>query len=202
MIGFTQTHITLLHRVAQHDDAAWAEFLARYGELIRGFCRRYGVQPADVDDVQQDVLLSLTKAMPGFEYDPARGRFRGYLKTVVVHACQRRLQQRTIQNPAPGALAESVTGPLEAHPAPRGDAEDNRWEAEWRQYHLRMAMRTIRAEFSETDVEAFDRYAVAGEGVEQVAADLGISRDAVYQAKSRISKRLMQVVEKQVEEEG
>jgi len=79
--------------------------------------------------------------------------------------------------------------------------EEN-WEQEWRQYHLRLAMRKIDAEFNETDRTAFELYALEGQDVSEVATVLGMSTDQVYQAKSRIKNRLTELIAQQVEEEG
>lgn len=89
------THISLLARLSGGEDPlAWTEFCHRYGELIRNFCRAQHLQPADCDDVLQDVLMSLTKSMPRFEYDPSRGKFRSYLKTITLHAIFARTRQK------------------------------------------------------------------------------------------------------------
>ena len=73
----TATHTTLLARLSQGSDgAAWAEFHERYGELIRRFARSRSMQSSDCDDILQEVLLSLSKTMPTFQYDPTRGKFR------------------------------------------------------------------------------------------------------------------------------
>ncbi|MDZ4831604.1 MAG: sigma-70 family RNA polymerase sigma factor [Phycisphaerae bacterium] len=85
------THITLLERIADGKDVeAWQELLERYGDLIRGFGRRRGLSQTDCDDVVQDVLTNLVSAMPTFRHDPAKGRFRGYLKTIAVRSILRR----------------------------------------------------------------------------------------------------------------
>ena len=60
------------------DGRAWAAFAARYGGLVRAWCRRRGLQAADAEDVTQAVLAALYRAMPTFEYDAGRG-FRGYV---------------------------------------------------------------------------------------------------------------------------
>lgn len=201
MISQTATHLTLLQRLSAEQTAAsgnvaWGEFVDRYGELIRGFCRHHGVKAHEVDDVMQDVLLSLTKAMPKFRYDPARGKFRGYLKTVTLHAIFARSRQNqragTLQ-PALDDLVATVSGD------PTADAQ---WEQEWRQYHVRLAMRTLRSEFSPRDMEAFERYAVAGEDGAGVAKDLGLSLDGLYKVKSRMTQRLSALIAQQVQEEG
>jgi RNA polymerase sigma-70 factor (ECF subfamily) len=200
----SQTHATLLARLGERGDGtdrgrAWSEFVDRYGELIRGFCRRHGLQASDTDDVLQDVLLSLSKAMPGFAYDPAIGKFRSYLKTVVLHAIYRKLCQAR-GGAALGDVESIAAG--EAITASGDPATDSQWEQEWRQHHLRQAMRAIDAEFSARDRAIFDRYAIGGELAEVVGREMGVTLDALYQIKSRITRRLSQVIEAQVAEEG
>ena len=60
-------------------------FVACYGPKIRGWCRQRGLQPADAEDVTQDVLLRLSRALKTFTYDPSR-TFRGWLRAVTLHA--------------------------------------------------------------------------------------------------------------------
>lgn len=192
----TTTHATLLARVAVGTDpTAWREFAARYGELIRGFALRRNLQAADCDDVVQEVLLSLSKSMPNFQYDPAKGKFRSYLKTVVLHAIFKFSRQK--QGEVALEDIEQAT-----RTAAADESTERFWDAEWRQYHLRQAMQIIAAEFNPADRAAFQAYAVEGRDAPAVAAELGLSLDQVYQAKSRILKRLGQVIERQVEDEG
>ncbi|HRP64042.1 MAG TPA: sigma-70 family RNA polymerase sigma factor [Phycisphaerales bacterium] len=191
MIGQT-THISLLARLGEGaDPLAWAEFCHRYGELIRNFARSRNLQPADCDDVLQDVLMALTRSMPGFEYDPSRGKFRSYLKTVTLHA----IFARSRQNHGQAPLREGEAA------AARPDIESS-WDEQWRQYHLRQAMNRIEAEFNESDLAAFTQYALNGRSAKDTAGALGLSLDQVYQAKSRILKRLSTLIDEQVEEEG
>src|SRR5687768_13130438 len=85
----SMTSTTLLLRL-QHspsDQAAWAEFVERYGRRIQGWCRQWGLQEADAQDVAQTVLVKLLRAMETFRYDPKQ-RFRAWLKTVTHHAWQ------------------------------------------------------------------------------------------------------------------
>ncbi len=190
------THATLLRRLSDGvDPQAWNEFQQRYGELIRGFSRRRGLQLADAEDVMQDVMMALVRTMPGFQYDPAKGKFRGYLKAAALHAIYKRLAMRA------GAVdLERIEHTTRA--AAQDDEVEESWELEWRQYHVRLANAVIDAEFNAADRAAFRRYAVEGADVKSVAAELGLTADQVYQAKSRILKRLSQQIELQVAEEG
>jgi RNA polymerase sigma-70 factor, ECF subfamily len=196
------THTTLLARLARgprngagEDPDAWDEFCERYGGLIRSFARRQGVQDNDCDDVLQDVLLALTRDIGGFQRDPARGTFRGFLKVVTLRSVFKRFRQKS-----PAARPVELEGAVMDASA---DASiDDQWEAEWRDYHVRQAMRAIESEFGEKDRAAFEHYALAGRSVNETAELLGLTLDQVYQAKSRITRRLSELIAQQVTEEG
>src|SRR5262245_5428098 len=66
-----QTSTTLLRRLrlTPADETAWAAFVGRYGGLIYRWCREWGLQPADAEDVTQNVLVELSKQMRSFVYD-------------------------------------------------------------------------------------------------------------------------------------
>ncbi len=59
--GSARTSPTLLGRLRQQpsDQAAWEQFVARYGRLILAWCRRARLQDADIEDVSQIVLIKL-----------------------------------------------------------------------------------------------------------------------------------------------
>ena len=190
------THATLLARLADGvDPAAWREFHDRYADLLRGFARRYGLQPADCDDATQEILLALAKSVGKFQYDPAKGKFRSYLKTVALRTVFRILRQKK------AARTLELSG--EEVDAAAGDsATEEYWEQEWRQYHVRRAMRRLESEFNEQHRMVFSHYAVKGLPASKTAAELGLSVDQVYQAKSRILRRLSALIAEQIEEEG
>jgi RNA polymerase sigma-70 factor (ECF subfamily) len=131
--------------------------------------------------------------MRGFEYDPQKGRFRGFLKTIAVRTLGKRFRAAR-----PGLDQSAASRALEAAAA----ADDADWEAEWRQHHLRTAMQRVRTEFRATDLLAFDLLTRERRDARSVGAELGISVDAAYQAKSRILRRLRELVAEQVAAEG
>src|SRR5271169_2501591 len=83
----SDTRVTLLGRLraAPNDPAAWSEFVEWYGGKIYVWCRAWGLQEADANDVTQDVFVKLSGCMKDFQYDP-NGGFRKWLKTVTHHA--------------------------------------------------------------------------------------------------------------------
>jgi RNA polymerase sigma-70 factor (ECF subfamily) len=190
------THTTLLTRLSEGiDPAAWKEFHDRYLELIKGFGRQCGLQPADCDDAAQEVFLALSKSMSDFSYDPEKGRFRSYLKTVSLRIIFRILRQKQDQKPLNDLerIDKSAFTDSEV---------EEMWETEWRQYHMRQALGRIESEFNEKDRLAFSLYVLKNRPAEETAKKLGLSLDQVYQAKSRIIKSLSQMITEQIKDEG
>ena len=62
-------------------EMGWGIFVDRYGPIICGFARNAGLPSSEADDIMQTVLFNFFRVADQFEYDPSKGRFRGYLET-------------------------------------------------------------------------------------------------------------------------
>jgi len=188
----TQPSLLLRLRDPTNEDA-WREFEAKYRDLVLGYCRRCGLQPADCDDVQQLVWMHLSKGMRGFEYNPQLGRFRDYLRRVVRNAIARHFSRPTPADLALDTAMLAVT--------PSGDTDsDQEWEAEWVDHHYRLAMETVRRTFDNRSVMIFERL-VAGETVASLAAAFSTTDQAVHKIKQRIRERMTSLIDRQIREE-
>ena len=77
-----ETRASLLVRLKDSaDDAAWAEFTEIYRPLICRLARARGFQHADAEDLAQQVLTSVARAIGRWQAEPARARFRTWLRT-------------------------------------------------------------------------------------------------------------------------
>ena len=66
-----ETRASLLIRVRDPaDQAAWHEFVEIYRPIILRLARQKGMQEADAEDVAQQVLVTLAKAVEQHEHDP------------------------------------------------------------------------------------------------------------------------------------
>jgi RNA polymerase sigma-70 factor (ECF subfamily) len=179
------TSATLLHLLKGTGiecEAAWVTFCERYEPIIAGFARRQGIPGSQVPDVVQQVILGFFAAQPRFVYDPARGRFRGYLKSCVAHEVQR---VRT------SAAASARREEAVAVPDLAAESVDLTWDAEWEAQQLRQALERVRARYREGKTfEAFHRTFVLDQPAEQVAADLQMSLNSIYQARARVLAKL------------
>lgn len=195
-----ETSATLLLRLKSGGDErelAWAGFCQRYEPIIVGFARRMGVATGEIPDLVQQVLMGFYSAQPRFVYKPELGRFRGYLKTCVLHEIQR---IRTINT---GRLRREESVARDEHARDTTLDVDELWEKQWEATRLEQAMERVREHYKSTPTfEAFRRTMVLGLDPGEVAAELGISRDSVYQAKTRVLARLKLEVDALAEEAG
>jgi RNA polymerase sigma-70 factor (ECF subfamily) len=77
------TRPSLLVRVRNASDAdAWRTFVAVYAPVVYRYARRQGLQDADAGDLTQEVMSELSRAIRDFTYQPERGRFRSWLRTI------------------------------------------------------------------------------------------------------------------------
>jgi RNA polymerase sigma-70 factor (ECF subfamily) len=189
------TQPSLLSRVRDPSDhRAWAQFEAKYRQLILRFCRRRGLQQTDAEDALQLSMTNLVQALPKFIYDPGRGRFRDYLYQVVRSAISR---SKSRPNSADRALDTSMLEMLPDQGEPHAAAQ---WEREWINHHYRLAMEVVRQTFEPRSVEVFER-SVRGESTEQLAEAFAMSRQAVHKVRQRIRHRMEELIAQQVDEE-
>jgi RNA polymerase sigma-70 factor (ECF subfamily) len=187
-VSDSRTRRTLLERVAQSgagSQAAWSEFVGRYGRKIYGWCLLWRVQDADAQDVTQIVLLKLAQRMKEFAYDPSRS-FRAWLKTVTYHAWQDFVASRRTAPLASGA--EPDAGWLDSIAA--RDDLSRELEELFDLELLEAAMERVRLRAAPHTWMAFAMTAVEGIAAPEVARRLGMKIARVYAARSNIQQRL------------
>jgi RNA polymerase sigma factor (sigma-70 family) len=98
-------------------------FFSRYGNAIRGYLNAILRDPADAEEVMQELLLALLRR-GGADTWPCKGRFRDYLKTAARNAAITYLRKKGRQPAA---------ADLEVHADPRSSNEvaDRVLRSEW-----------------------------------------------------------------------
>jgi RNA polymerase sigma-70 factor, ECF subfamily len=178
------------HAAGAARNEAWSLFMDRYAPIIRGYARKQGLAGTDVDDLIQETFTSLLN----FEYDPAKGRFRGYLKTCVINSI-RRLRAKRHELPADAQPAAEVAQAEQ-------DPFDQLWEAE----QLRYAMELVRDHYLQRGdlktYRAFEMQTIQELPPTSIAEELKITVESVYQAKSRVLSRLRKTLETLEQQDG
>jgi RNA polymerase sigma factor (sigma-70 family) len=185
-----ETRESLILRVQDPaDEEAWREFVGIYRPVVYRLARRRGLQDADAEDLAQRVLMSVARAIGGWEPDRERGPFRGWLRRIARNAI---INAVTRGRPDAGAGGTSMLQRLEQRPggSAAGGGALEELETEYRRSVLRWAAREVQREFHEETWAAFRMTAVEGRSVEEVSAALDKLPGAVYAARSRVMRRL------------
>jgi RNA polymerase sigma-70 factor (ECF subfamily) len=181
------TPVSLLERVrSPGEQLAWGRFVEMYTPLLYYWTCRMGLQESDAADLVQEVFTILVAKLPNFVYDRDKS-FRGWLRTIL-HNKWRDKQRRLAAEPAiqNGSALLNEASPLET---------ETFWEIEYRQHLVGRALELMQNEFQPTTWKACWEVVITGRPASEVAAELGISVDSVYAAKSRVLRRLRKELE-------
>jgi RNA polymerase sigma-70 factor (ECF subfamily) len=171
------TSPSLLKRVRQPGDrAGWERFIQLYTPVLYSWATRAGVR--DPSDLVQDVFTTLVEQMPHFCYDPGRGHFRQWLKTILMNKLR-----KAARRPVPAPLADV---PARSDPALEFD------DAEYRRHLMARALHLMQTDFQPATWKSFWECEVNGRPAAEVAGELGLTAGAVWVNKSRVLARLRQ----------
>jgi RNA polymerase sigma-70 factor, ECF subfamily len=179
---------TLLDQIRTRRPDAWRRLVDLYGPVVYRWCRLLGVGRSDTSDVVQEVFAAVAAGAQRFRRETPEQSFGAWLRTVTRskvcdHFRRRRnqlegqggtaAQQRLLDLPEPSQESLSRSAPLETDSG-----------------FVRRAMEVVRAEFEPRTWAAFWQVAVDGQSPAETAAALQVSVASVYQAKSRVLRRL------------
>jgi RNA polymerase sigma-70 factor, ECF subfamily len=183
------TSLSLLDRLkaARPEASDWRHLQGIYLPLIQRWLGRVPGLGDEAADVAQEVLIVVFREVPRFDRR-REGSFRAWLRRVTVNRI-RSYRRKRHRRPAVGL--DPADGFLD-----RLEAANSELAREWDQDHDRHVFERLLAivqpDFHPTTWEAFRRFAVDGLPAAHVAEELGLTENAVLQAKSRILKRLRQ----------
>ena len=194
-MAFT-TKKSLLAKVRAGDEVSWQEFYEEYKPLILLVGSDCSLKPDENEELVQQVMCELfTRDIIGkydpdhipddvkFTYDPARGRFRYFLKKIVrnqaIKIYRKRFDHADLED------AETVCGENEF---------DAVWSEEWRRHVLNMALIELRGRVQPETYSAFEMYAMQNRNLHEVCKFLDMSESSVYTAKSRCIAALKEII--------
>lgn len=179
------TPLSLLERLRSDEASteAWDEFVERYGRLLYRWCRRWGLQECDAQDVTQDTLMAVVRQIGRFQY-LTRGSFRAWLKTIANRCWYRIVESRNrAGDPAGGNVTLDALSSLLA----RGDLEQE-FQRQAEREILALAMARVKRRVEPRSWEAFRLTTLEHRSGPEVAAELDMRVGAIYMARWRIQK--------------
>jgi RNA polymerase sigma-70 factor (ECF subfamily) len=178
-----ETRVSLIQRVREKQTDAWTEFLDIYRPLLVAYVHKRGVSEHDAADVVQDVFTRLMTALTEFELDAERGRFRTWLWRVTHSALTDWARRRAVRDRAERGWVD------QRQPADDADA-DGEWNELYRRRILEAAIERVRASAQPITWACFEGRILAARPATEIAAETGVSINAVYVNASRLLARV------------
>lgn len=182
------TSVTLIQKIRSGDESAWMRMVDLYTPLVCHWCQRWGLQSADVDDVAQDVFVTVSKNIESFRKEYAGDTFRGWLRGIA----RNKLYEfnRRSGSQATGAGGDDAQRRIAEIPDEPNETGDDPADAEQISALFRRVLDAIRTEFEPKTWQAFWRVAMDEVSTADVADELKMSTSAIRMAKSRVLRRL------------
>jgi RNA polymerase sigma-70 factor (ECF subfamily) len=183
------TSTSLLERVKGKDADAWQRLATVYGPLVYRWCRQRDLHCEDAADVVQEVFAAVATGIAGFRGEARRGTFRAWLKTITLNKISDHFRTRRGGPAAKGGTQaqEELLQVADSMGQSIGDDASEVDDALWRR-----TLEFVQGEFEDRTCRAFMEIVIRRRPVADVASELGMTLDAVYQAKSRVLRRLRQ----------
>src|SRR5262245_42829 len=169
MPSLPETRASLILRLPDPADArAWDEFVEVYAPLVYRLARRHSLQPADADDLVQDVLSAVSRSVEGWLARSDRGQFRAWLLRI---AKNHAINSLTRHKHRPVGTGDSnMAHMLTQHPDANGAASE--FELEYRRELFLWASQRVREQVTEPTWKAFWLSTVEEKPIAAVAAQL------------------------------
>jgi RNA polymerase sigma factor (sigma-70 family) len=195
----TETRSSLIRRVRDAADSrSWAEFVALYEPLLLGYVLSRGLPMDDARDVVQDILIGLLKALPNFELDHKKGRFRTWLWQVTRNAVVSAARRHNRRGNAEVEWQRRFRGVVDAP----DQVEDAEWTRAYRRRVLDFALTRVQKHAQPRTWACFEKHLLQGRPSAAVAAELGMTATAVYVNASRALGRVREQCLEYLEELG
>ncbi len=189
-------------------DESWRRLVRLFAPLVYRWCWKSNVRGPEADNVVQEVFVTVFRSLGDFRRERPADSFRGWLWTLTNHkladhwraAKRRRRGLEELGGQGNRTDLQVLRG------GPHGP-EDRSCEAEVRSGEssaaassaadpgnvgrlYQRAVELIQGEFESQTWQAFWQVVVEGRQAADVAADLGLTANAVYISKSRVLRRL------------
>ncbi|TWU07842.1 ECF RNA polymerase sigma factor SigE [Stieleria varia] len=187
-----ETRASLILRLKHAEDvAAWNDFVSIYAPVIFRVACRHGFQNADAENLIQEVLLAISRALPRWLQREDRGSFRAWLLKIARNEAIDMLTRRATRPIGKDGLeAERLLAEV---PDPRRDLS-SQFDLEYEQAVFQWAAAQVRDSVSDSTWQSFCLTHVEGLSVDMAAKQLNMRTGTVYVARGRVMNRIQELV--------
>lgn len=183
-----KTSKTLLQKIKDnHDERSWEDFVFYYRDFIFNVVVKMNISHHDAEDITQRVLIKLWKTLPQFNYQPEKGRFRGWLCRITGNEVKDFFRARgrsPLVDLEDQEEQDSLTDRLSNLPEIENIAKE-----EWRTYVSKLAWSNIVDSIDHKTAECFLMFA-RGQSIKEIVTTLGVAESTTYVYKKRVQDKL------------
>lgn len=186
---------SLLVRVQAMEAEAWARLVNVFSPIVYRWARSSGLSGSDSADVVQDVFVAVARNIGSFERQKQSASFRSWLATIArnrVRDCFRKRKNHPQGFGGTEALNQFNRVPDDSELPSENELEKSISLADLDQRLPIRVLEIVKSDCDPRTWQAFWLTTVVGDSASDVAERLSMGVASVYQAKSRILRRLRQ----------
>ena len=179
----------LLSLVQSKDGVGWERFVGIFAPVVYTWCRKSGISEWDAPDLVQDVFATVARKANSFQRQKEGDSFRSWLATITRCRVIDYLRKRKKESPGVGG-SEAM---LMLQQTPQELETTISWSNS-ESIVVKQVMNQVECEFEPVTWKGFWLTTIESRSSAEVAEELGISIASVYQAKSRVLRRLRKIL--------
>jgi RNA polymerase sigma-70 factor (ECF subfamily) len=189
-----QTQMSLIKKAQANEPVAWEVVFRLYAPLIKRWARGSGIRcPHEIENICQEVFTRIVKNLRSFQKRKKNGSFRGWLRVIT--------RNYIFTNYADSSKLLTIGGPewnqrlnqipFDDRPSLLDSATDEHPDEASLLFQQIMAW--VDSEYTPVQRSAFKGVVIDQRPAREVADDLRVSVNQIYQNKSRILARIREV---------
>ena len=178
------TRSSMIFDLKEFSQERWNNFVLVYTPLLKCWIRNKNVPPSAEDDVLQEALHNIYEGIGNFERDAAKGKFRGWLRTIMERRAADYFRSLPQDQGAPQELLDAAVNPEQK------DAEEIDGEQQALEEVKARALELVRESTAEKTWQMFYMMTVDEVPTSEIAKQFETSEANVRVAKSRVLGRL------------
>lgn len=182
---------SLLVRVQQMEPDAWNRLVETFGPIVYQWARASGLNADNAADVVQDVFAKVARGIGSFERQKEHGSFRSWLATITRNRIRDFFRRDQVKHPSPTGGTEALQQ-MQNVPEP---LEDSISEADVDRRLPARVLELVQSGIEPRTWQAFWMTTVEARSAREVADQLEMRLASVYQAKSRVLRKIRQRLE-------
>lgn len=179
----------LLSLVQSMDSQGWERLVSIFAPVVYTWCRKSGISESDAPDLVQDVFATVARKASSFQRQNEGDSFRSWLATITRCRVIDHVRKKKKET-----LGIGGTGPLRMLQQSPQEIESTISWFSAESVLVRQAIQQVECEFEPVTWKGFWLTTIESRSSAEVSEQLGISVASVYQAKSRVLRRLRKLL--------